>query len=60
MLAWLPLGIVLCFLAVGTFGEVLIQSNKANAAVYTTTVPHRLESRQESKMYLGEPVESTL
>ena len=53
MLVWLPLSIVSCFLAVGTFGEVLIWSDKANAAVYTTTVLHRLESRQELNTFLG-------
>ena len=44
MFARLSIGAVSCFLAVGTFGEVLIWSDKANTAVDTTVVSHRPKS----------------
>ena len=36
-----------CFLAVGAFVEVLVWSDKTNAAVDATTVSYRHESRKE-------------
>jgi hypothetical protein len=42
--AQLSIGLVLCFLAVGAFSEVLVQSNKADTAVYTTAISYVLES----------------
>jgi hypothetical protein len=47
------MGAVSCFLAVGTFGEVLIWSNKANTAVDTTIVSHRLKSSKGLNPFLG-------
>ena len=49
----LPIGLASQFLAVGAFSEVLIWSNEANAAVYTTAVTYRLKSSKRSNMLLG-------
>ena len=47
-LAWLSIGPVSCFLAVGAFSEVLVRSNKTHAAVDATAVSYRQESSKES------------
>jgi hypothetical protein len=53
MFARLSIGAVSCFLAVGTFGEVLIWSDKTNTAVDTTVVSHRPKSSKGSNPLLG-------
>ena len=47
------MGVLSSFLAFGTFGEVLLWSNKADTAVDTTVVLHRLKSRKGSNSFLG-------
>ena len=47
------IGGVTSFLAVGTFGKVLIWSDKANTAVDTTVVSHRCKSSKGSNPLLG-------
>src|SRR6266511_2741919 len=42
-----------CFLAIGAFSEVLVWSNKADTAICTTAVSHRLESSKQPNMLLG-------
>ena len=63
-----------CFLAVGAFSEVLVQSNKTHAAVDATAVSYRQESSKESNTLfccfegvmtgdwecLGKPVEGAI
>ena len=49
----LSFGVLSCFLAIGTFGEVLIWSDKANTAVDTTVVSHRPKSSKGLNPLLG-------
>ena len=51
--AWLSIGSASCFLAIGAFSEILIWSNKADTAIYTTAVSHRLESSKRPNTLLG-------
>ena len=47
------IGVVMSFPAVGTFSKVLIWSNKADTAVDTTVVLHRLKSSKGANPFLG-------
>src|SRR6266498_2785517 len=51
--ARLSIGSASCFLAIGAFSEVLIWSNKADTAIYTTAISHRLESSKRPNTLLG-------
>ena len=53
MFAWLFMGAVMSFLAVGTFSKILVWSNKADTAVDTTVVSHRLKSSEGANPFLG-------
>src|SRR5260370_33123645 len=42
-----------CFLAVGTFGQILIRSNEANTAIYATAVSYTPKSSKRPNTLLG-------